>query len=588
MPSDRIDSPDSDLDAPALALADEGPRATLNRRRFLSGVTAGGVVATALPFLASAQQTGRGPRPRPDRVANERAQEAFAARRDAAAAHLRATPAEAQPTNGDEDLYADLRAAFCKTLPQNEFGEVDPAAFDRLREALAAGTSQAMARVPLSPLADRGLTSPLAAHALEMVGPDSWALRMPPAPGFASAEQAAEMGEVYWQAITRDVPLRDYAGDPDIEAAAADLAGFGHGLGSGSITPATLFRGEAPGEATGPYLSQFLWQPTHWGLAELTQKHVVPEAGEDFGTSLPDWLAMQRGVSPGAETRFGTTPRYLATARDLAEFVHGDVVYQAYLTAALVMFEYGQDAFDPAIPYPKPNQDAFVILGAAEIVDLVAMVAHAALKAAWFQKWVAHRRLRPEVFAARAEFHASGARGYDVHPDLFESAAAERLLSDRGSLLLPLAFPEGSPTHPSYPAGHAAVAGACATVLKAFFHESFEIPAPVQASADGSRLDAWTGEALTLGGEINKLASNISLGRDAAGVHYRSDGIDGMDLGEQVALGVLADYATTRAEVFGGFSLTLFDGTHATVSGDGVTPRPRRRRGRGRRLRETA
>jgi membrane-associated phospholipid phosphatase len=36
--------------------------------------------------------------------------------------------------------------------------------------------------------------------------------------------------------------------------------------------------------------------------------------------------------------------------------------------------------------------------------------------------------------------------------------------------LLPVAYAEGCPTHPSYPAAHAATAGACATVLKAFFN----------------------------------------------------------------------------------------------------------------------
>jgi hypothetical protein len=35
--------------------------------------------------------------------------------------------------------------------------------------------------------------------------------------------------------------------------------------------------------------------------------------------------------------------------------------------------------------------------------------------------------------------------------------------------LLPMAFQEGSPMHPSYGAGHATVAGACVTILKAFF-----------------------------------------------------------------------------------------------------------------------
>ena len=38
--------------------------------------------------------------------------------------------------------------------------------------------------------------------------------------------------------------------------------------------------------------------------------------------------------------------------------------------------------------------------------------------------------------------------------------------------LLPVAFQEGSPMHPAYGAGHATVAGACVTILKAFFDTS--------------------------------------------------------------------------------------------------------------------
>ena len=122
-----------------------------------------------------------------------------------------------------------------------------------------------------------------------------------------------------------------------------------------------------------------------------------------------------------------------------------------------------------------------------------------------------------------------------------------------------MAYPEGSPTHPSYPAGHACVAGACPTLLKAFFSEDYVIPGPVQADATGKHTVAIS-ETLTVGDEINKLANNISLGRDAAGVHYRYDGVDGLSAGEQVAIGVLADYSRTYNEDFGGFTLTRFDG----------------------------
>jgi hypothetical protein len=95
--------------------------------------------------------------------------------------------------------------------------------------------------------------------------------------------------------------------------------------------------------------------------------------------------------------------------------------------------------------------------------------------------------------------------------------ALARTQSQYGSRLLPVAFPEGCPTHPSYPSAHACNAGACATILKAFFDPDYVLSHPVEAAADGSALELWRGADLTLGNEIDKLPSNIALGRDAAG-----------------------------------------------------------------------
>lgn len=75
------------------------------------------------------------------------------------------------------------------------------------------------------------------------------------------------------------------------------------------------------------------------------------------------------------------------------------------------------------------------------------------------------------------------------------------------------------------------------------------------------RVDA----ALTVGGELNKLAANIALGRDVAGVHWRSDSIEGLKLGEAVAVGILRDLRATCPERFAGFSFTKFDGAPVTV-----------------------
>jgi hypothetical protein len=102
-------------------------------------------------------------------------------------------------------------------------------------------------------------------------------------------------------------------------------------------------------------------------------------------------------------------------------------------------------------------------------------------------------------------------------------------------------------------------------VLKAFFDESFPIDHPVMASEDGQRLLRYEGRELTVGGELNKLAANVAMGRNAAGIHWRSDMSGGLKLGEAVALSVLADRRGCHNERFDGFSLTRFDGSTVTV-----------------------
>jgi hypothetical protein len=63
-----------------------------------------------------------------------------------------------------------------------------------------------------------------------------------------------------------------------------------------------------------------------------------------------------------------------------------------------------------ANPYVGPSTQAgFITFGAPHVLDLVARVANQALKAAWCQKWVVHRRLRPEEFGGRIHQHLTGA-----------------------------------------------------------------------------------------------------------------------------------------------------------------------------------
>jgi hypothetical protein len=128
-----------------------------------------------------------------------------------------------------------------------------------------------------------------------------------------------------------------------------------------------------------------------------------------------------------------------------------------------------------------------------------------------------------------------------------------------------MAYAEGSPNHPSYASGHGTVAGAAVTMLKWLFDETQLIKNPVVPSADGSTLVPYTGAPLTVGGELNKVVSNVSQGRNIAGVHWRSDAFYANLLGEETALTILRDIRNTVAEPFEGSTFTRFDGTKITV-----------------------
>ena len=70
---------------------------------------------------------------------------------------------------------------------------------------------------------------------------------------------------------------------------------------------------------------------------------------------------------------------------------------------------------------------------------------------------------------------------------------------------------------------------------------------------------------LTVSKELNKLAFNIGMGRDFAGVHYRSDATEGLLVGEDVAIALLRDLVTTLPETFQPLSFRRFDGSKFTI-----------------------
>jgi len=523
----------------------------------------GFALGTCLAFSAVAAELG-------PVTGNQRANAAYQLRKDLARRN-HDVPAPHQSTNRDDARYADRLNSYTKGLPHDDRGIVAPAAYNALLRALDSGENADFEAIPMGVPGANRLRSPQAAYTYFLEGADTHSFASQPAPAFSSAQQAAESIEVLWQALTRDIPFSQYETNPLIQEAAADLSRFSDFRGpaeAGRVTSRTVFRGASVGELNGPYLSQFLFKPIPYGATTLSQRYNVPVAGNDHLTHYDEWRLIQRGGRPSGRTRetLDPQPRYLRNGRDLAQYVLKDFNTQAYQAAAQILNGFGPAALSETNPYRgSATQVDGSLWGMNHAMDVLSRVAMPSQSLAWYHKWLVHRRARPEVFFGRVHNHMNGVAHYPIHAELFASPALMRTFAYHGSYLLPMATPAGSATHPSYPAAHATMAGAAVTVLKAFYKGSFVIPSPVVASDDGLALLPYTGPALTIEGELNKLASNITLGRDTLGVHYRSDGDDGLRLGEELAIRVLQDLIHTYNEDVE-FRFNRFDGTPVVVT----------------------
>jgi hypothetical protein len=555
--------------------------ASLSRRRFLGGVgtvaaaAAAGLTGSATleaqaPEIAEARKGGKKPSARRERM--------YQIRNDAAKLN-RDMPEAVHKSNGDETRYANRIGNFSKGLHHNEFGEVDLDSYADLLHATSTGDPDDFEAIPKG--GGRRFINPQAGLSFDLEGVDAHTYTAPPAPALASAQAAGEAVELYWMAELRDVKLDELANNADVAAACDDLNRLSDFRGlrkRGLITPETLFRDPLPGCAKGPYLSQFLWMDAPFGAENVERRINTRLPGADFLTDYDDWLNAQKGNAISFAQK-APVRRYVQTPRDLATWVHMDVLFQAYFSASLILGA-PPEPFDasgaglgcpanPGSPYYKSNnQYGFVTFGDPYRKTLLCEVATRALKATWYQKWFVHRRLRPEAYAGRVHNQIVHNRYPGVlHKDVLDSAVLNRMHAKNGTYLLPIAYAEGAPLHPSYTAGHATVAGACVTILKAVFDESFVISRPVLPTPDGLLLDhaSYDGPELTVGGELNKLASNVATGRNIAGVHWRSDAMESLKLGEAIAISLLRDQRALYNERFDGFTFTKFDGTTITV-----------------------
>ncbi|MED1204131.1 phosphoesterase [Heyndrickxia acidicola] len=419
----------------------------------------------------------------------ERILSAFLIRVKDAASYL-IIPPKPHRCNGDEQRYPSKIGNYSKGLPHNELGEVELFAYQAFLTALNTGKPSDFEQIPLGGAVK--LTDPQSAYAYELAGPDSHQITLEAPPSFSSAREASEMAELYWRALARDVPFAEYDTNPITQEAAADLStysDFGGPKVNGRVTTDTLFRGDKSGDVLGPFLSQFMWKDVPYGADTVVQQYRTTVPKDDHLTDYKEWLKIQNGMLPSTSNVFDTAKRYIRDGRGLSEYVHEDFPYMAVLNACLILLSYGPDALDQNNPYLQSlTQTGFSTFGAPHILDFTARAARAALEAAWFQKFLVHRRLRPEEFGGRVHNTKIGAAQYPIHEDLLSSRVLTEIDKQYGSFLLPVAYAEGCATHPAFPGGHASFASAGVTMLKAFFNESFVIPNPVQASADGLSL----------------------------------------------------------------------------------------------------
>jgi hypothetical protein len=503
-----------------------------------------------------------------------------------------------QPDNGDAARFTDFSGSYSKVSLHDTLGVPNAASWLSLKHALKSGKFEDFEAIIVGTPgggANSKHNGPQGALAFDLEGLDSHATVLPPAPSVTSNITAAEAVEHYWGALLRDVPFTEYPTNSLVAQAVADMNKLSFLNSSENaeypfpVTPGNLFRGQFvpdDGNVQGPYVSQFMVQPTFFGPQSLSQRYqtFVPleGGGSDFMTSVGEYQQIQNGGASVGQLALDPTFRFIRNGRDLAAYTHVDVLYQGYFTAFLVLAGIGAPP-NPGNPYiGSRTEKSFCTFGGPDAAGTLAEMATRALKGAWFHKWIKDLRMRPEEYGALV--HTNLTRSTPVpqaamalHKDVLNSAVLPIIQGRYGSFLLPQAFPEGSPTHPCYPTGHGTVGGACITVLKFFFDGSQRIRPllthadrdVVMPSTDGLSLSSYSGadrDNLDINGELNKLAYNISFGHGIhAGIHFRSSTYWSILLGEQIALSMLRDRAKSNNEPFT-ISITKFDGTTATIT----------------------
>ena len=416
-----------------------------------------------------------------------------------------------------------------------------------------------------------------------------------------SVQGFQEMIEIYAMVLLRNVPFDEYTNENETVKFAVDVLQHAAYFGKptypldkhGKVVPKRLFRWSAPNTFDGPYISQFMLYDCWMGASYLKQCY-LHEADDLTATTTKGFLKMIQGQTSMRIVPDGRPPSYLRSGRGIGSMVHNDPIFSYYFNTLVLALVLGIpiEGFDQSDKHVTKFGDT----GPPDMLLIIVTVAKGAMLTAWYTKWLRCMKIRPEMYAARIakalDEKFTERNKVPFFEEIYRMSRDPKLkelfekISEGNAEHAPFLkgiYNEGSPTHPSFPAGHAVLAGSCITVIKAMLRTNDERNRPIRwdrpvrlASKDGfstrliERSEDPTIRHMTINGELNKMAMNFAFGRNFAGVHYRNDTEYGLKLGEEYAMHVLGNLSKNfyprvkRPDIT--FTLEKFDGSVVQIA----------------------
>ena len=164
---------------------------------------------------------------------------------------------------------------------------------------MRSGNAEEMEKIPLGGFTK--LANPHAALAFDLIGPDAAQPVLAPPPRMDSAERAAEMVELYWHALLRDLRFADYESSPLVKRACDELTSlrtFSGPRAGGKVTPYATGLDQPTGLAAFQGLLFVADKQRIWRIGPKGKAEVLP-VGEPGAATSPGSSTWRKAPVPG-------------------------------------------------------------------------------------------------------------------------------------------------------------------------------------------------------------------------------------------------------------------------------------------------